>query len=167
MLIYLLIWWNFTVKLLQNCSISAAMQNSSEAGARKGKQLLKIEIWSDLPRREWKRGDGMFWIPCSHTFSWRKGPDTCRIGNVSSLSLLSEPIETSPCEICPSVQLEAFRGKHVWQSVRRKLFNKELVNWRQSPGIGKYCGKLGSTWIVLLEEKRNYKSSVYCRGRKK
>lgn len=88
------------------------------------------------------------WIPRRHSFSWRKGPDTCRTGNLSSLSLASEPIETSPCEICTSGRLEVFRGKHVWQTVRRKLFTRNWC-WHQSPGIGKCCRKLGSSFVLL------------------
>lgn len=66
------------------------------------------------------------WIPCRQTFSWRKGPDSCKIGNLSSLSLPSEAIKTSPCETRTTGRLEVFRGKHAWQTVRRKLFTR---NW--------------------------------------
>lgn len=132
MLICLLIWWSFTEKLLQYCSTSAVMQHCCEVQARKCNNLLKTEMWSDLPRMEWKRGDGMFWMQgllldsLQTHLSWRKGPDTCRIGNLSSLSLPSEPMETSPCEICTSGRLEVFGGKRIWQTVRRKLFTR---NW--------------------------------------
>ena len=84
------------------------------------------------------------WIPCRHTFSWRKGPDTCKIGNLSSLSLPSEPIETFPCEICASGRLEVFGGKYVWQTVRRKLFTR---NWRI--GIGPLAlGSVAGNWAI-------------------
>lgn len=104
MVVGLLMRWSFTERLLQYCSIRAVMQHQCEAGLRRGNNLLKAEIWSHLPRIEWENGDGMFWM-CSlpldslQTPLFTKGPDTCRIGNLSSLSLSSEPIKISPCII--------------------------------------------------------------------
>lgn len=63
---------------------------------------------------------------------------------------------------------------------QEEVIQQESVNWHQSPGIGKHCGKLGFNRFVLLEEKRNLKENKnkqknkqikkniwHCRRRKK
>lgn len=62
MLVCFLMCWSFIERLLQYCSIRTVTQHHCEAGLRKANYLLKAKIWSDLPRIEWEKGDGIFWM---------------------------------------------------------------------------------------------------------
>lgn len=145
-----LMWWNFTARLLQCCSIRSVMQHYCEVGLRKANNILKAGLGSDLPRIEWEKGDGMFWmyslpLDSLQTHLFMKGPDTCRIGNLSSLSLSSEPIKISPCiiwvHLCGWRFLEGNRSGKL-SGGNNLLGIGELAS---VPGTGRCCGKLGST----------------------